>query len=217
MRKRTYDLLSSYRTIKEYVVSSGFQQEIQWQTAMDFDSITERDFLRESAWVILCTGISEKVVRKHFRNISFCFLEWESAYRIVEMKEHCIEYATTYFNNHRKIPAIADVAEKIVDTGFIKLKKMVLEAPIETLKSLNFIGEITAYHLAKNLGLPFAKDDRHLSRLSNFLGYNNAQDLCGSIAKSSGDPIQVVDIILWRFATLTRGYVDIFENLVLSN
>jgi endonuclease III len=209
------NLLECYKNIKNYVILRGFGDEIRWQEEMNFECVTETDFLRESAWVILCSGMNEGVIRKYFKNISFCFFEWESAEKIVEMKKYCIEYAMQIFKNDRKINAIANTAEKVVDIGFKEIKIMLFESPIETLQTFPFIGPITAYHLAKNLGLPFAKADRHLSRLSKCLGYSNVQNFCKELSEISEDTIQVVDIVLWRFATLRSNYINIFkENMV---
>lgn len=205
------NLLECYEKIKNYVILSGYNNEIKWQKEIQFECVTETDFLRESAWVILCSGMNERVIRKYFKNISICFFEWESAGKIVEMKTYCIEYAMCFFNNYRKINAIADTAEIVFDIGFEELKKILMKSPIDTLKTFPFIGPTTACHLAKNLGLPFAKSDRHLSRISNFFGYSSVQNFCEEISRLSGDSIQVVDIVLWRFATLRNDYINVFE------
>ncbi len=156
--------------------------------------------------------MKEEIVRRYFRDISLCFFDWESSEKIIEMKKYCIEYARNYFDNSKKLTAIVSAADKVATTGFQELKKMLLETPIDTLRTFAFIGPITAYHLAKNLGLPFAKADRHLFRLSKCLGYNDVQDFCRNISLLSGDPIQVVDIVIWRFATLRRDYINVFRN-----
>lgn len=205
-------LLRNYNFAKEHVINCGFADEIKWQEKIEFKCINETDFLRESAWVILCSGMRENIVRKHFNNISLCFFEWESADKILWMKKHCIENARKYFNNLQKMTAIVSAAEKIVDYGFEKLKDMLAESPIETLQAFPFIGPVTSYHLAKNLGLPFAKSDRHLARLSNSLGFSDVQILCENISYISGDAIPVVDIVLWRFATLRDDYINVFNN-----
>lgn len=204
-------MLDCYRQVKSFVTRCGYDKEIKWQEKVRFSDINESDFLRETAWVILCSGMKEEIIRKYFRNISFCFLEWESSEKIVDMREYCIEYARYYFNNLRKLEAIADAADKITNIGFQELKRALFEDPIETLKTFSYIGPTTAYHLAKNLGLPFAKADRHLTRLTSALGYDDVQEFCNKISILSGDSIQVVDIVLWRFATLRSDYISVFE------
>lgn len=208
--KNRLNLGKSYQKIKVFVINSGFGEELRWQEHIEFDGISESDFLRELAWVILSAGMSEKVIRKHFQDISLCFYDWESAEKIIEMEEFCREFALRYFNNHRKISAIIESARIIAERRFENLKESFKATPIDSLIQFPFIGPITAYHLAKNLGLPFAKADRHLSRLSNSAGYEDVQEFCNTIAELTGDAIQVVDLVLWRFATIQRNYIDCF-------
>lgn len=204
------NLEKAYNEVKTYVLSAGFQGEIDWQAGIDFDDITESYFLREGAWVILNSGMKESIIRKYFQELSFCFFEWESASKINESKAFCYETAINIFNNARKILAIIDMSSRICDLGFDKLKENLEKTPIEFLQTFDQIGPVTSYHLAKNLGLQIAKPDRHLVRLSNFLGFEDVQDLCSSIAKNSGDTVPVVDIVLWRFATLKNDYLNAF-------
>jgi hypothetical protein len=44
-----------------------------------------------------------------------------------------------------------------------------------------------------------AKPDRHLVHLALSLGFGSPHDLCSAIAESTGDPVQIVDLILWRY------------------
>lgn len=203
-RSKKQPLEKYYSTAKSYVIEAGYDWEIDWQESITFEDISESQFLSEAAWVVLCSGMHEKVIRNCFANVSICFLEWESSAEIVENKKYCIEYALRYFNNKRKIDAIANITEIIYQQGFENFKEIVKEAPVETLKSLPYIGPITSYHLAKNIGLSFAKADRHLARISKGFGFDCVQEFCNRISQISGDAIQVVDVVLWRFANL-RG------------
>lgn len=200
----------AYSEVKSYVLNSGFQKEIEWQENLSINEVTEPDFLREGAWVILCSGMRESIIRKYFQDLSFCFLEWECAQKIVEAKAFCYESAINIFNNSQKISAIINMSERVVCIGFQSIKEQLGRAPVEFLQTFRHIGPVTSYHLAKNLGLPIAKPDRHLVRLSAFLGFTDVQDLCSIIAEKTGDAISVVDIILWRFATLEPDYLDLF-------
>jgi hypothetical protein len=71
--------------------------------------------------------------------------------------------------------------------------------PIQKLMEFPFIGPITVWHLAKNLGLNVAKPDRHLVRISMALGFSNPMKFCNVIAQERGDPVRVVDLIIWRY------------------
>jgi len=68
------------------------------------------------------------------------------------------------------------------------------------LASLPWIGEITKYHLGKNLGtLDTAKPDRHLVRIA---GAEGAHALCARLARATGDKVATVDVVIWRAANL---------------
>jgi hypothetical protein len=71
------------------------------------------------------------------------------------------------------------------------------------LRKLPFIGPVTSYHLAKNLGIDVVKRDRHLVRLAVHLGFSSAEEMCGAFGDQVGEPISVVDIVLWRYCVLT--------------
>jgi hypothetical protein len=161
--------------------------------------------LREAAWVIFCSGFRERTLRSHFSYLSLSFCDWESAAVIAENAAECRTAALAAFNNQRKVNAVIEIAKRIVRVGFPTLKNDILRQPIEVLQTLPYIGPITVYHLAKNLGLPVAKPDRHLQRLAAALSYPDAHLLCQDIAALTGDPPQVVDLIFWRYLVETQG------------
>ena len=61
--------------------------------------------------------------------------------------------------------------------------------------------------MAKNIGIQVAKPDRHLVRMAKAAGYSDVQLFCRTISQLSGDSIPVVDIVLWRFATIEKDYL----------
>lgn len=204
--------LNFYQAAKEYVLALGYADEIAWQDSLEFASFTESDLLREASWVILCSGFREAVVRRKFDFISLCFCDWESAAVICKYAEHCEATALSQFANRRKIQAIVGTARLVERVGFKKFKQSVLASPMESLKFLPFMGDITALHLAKNLGFPAAKPDRHLERLASTLGYGGAALLCEDLSNLSGDSVRVVDSVLWRFAE-RNGYSLLLSRL----
>jgi hypothetical protein len=188
-----------YETARRFVIEEGYSGELAWQNSLTLASFTESDLLRETAWVILCSGFREAVIRRHFDFISLCFCDWESADLICQYAEHCRRTALARFANERKIQAIITTASHVQRIGFGEFKTCILNSPIEALRTLPFIGEITVFHLAKNLGFPTSKPDRHLRKLASSLGYSNTGSLCQELSQRTGDSIQVVDLILWRF------------------
>lgn len=189
--------LTLYDRAFEHIRTSSME-ELQWQQNVEFNGFTESDMLRETAWVILCSGFREKTVHKLFDYISLCFCDWESAEAIVLAQGNCVATAASAFGNLRKLQAISDVAARIHYDSFATMKASILQHPIPTLQTLPQIGPITSFHLAKNLGLDVAKADRHLVRLSDRLGFSSCSDLCDAVSQARGESIKVVDLVFWR-------------------
>jgi hypothetical protein len=196
---RRSDLLQLYEVAKKFTLEHGYAAEAEWQRSLTIDEFAERDLLCEAAWVVLCSGFREQVVRDRFDYISLCFFDWSSAEEIVCNAARCTQTALSGFRNTRKIGAIVAIAELIHAEGFDALKTRILRSPIEELRRFPFVGEVTAFHLAKNLGFAYAKPDRHLTRLVRKAQMTSAEVLCRWLAKVTGDAVPYVDLILWRY------------------
>jgi hypothetical protein len=202
MADRASRAADAYARAKQFA-EAHFPLEIEWQRGLSIESITESDFLRESAWVIFCSGFRERTIRACFDYLSLCFCDWESGAVISANAQECRAGALAAFNNTRKIDAVLKISARIACEGFVTVKRHILSRPIDELQKLPYIGPITAYHLAKNLGLPVAKPDRHLQRLATTLEYSDVHALCWEISTLTGDPPQVVDLVLWRYMAET--------------
>lgn len=210
---RSSRLVDIYLTAKDVVIEQGFAWEIDWQAGRRLDRVQESDFLRESAWTVLSAGFRESVVRRLFESISEAFLGWHSAALIHGSRAGCKQAALHVFRNERKINAILDIAAIVAECGFETIRSRIREDGISFLRTLPYIGPVTAFHLAKNLGLPVVKPDRHMQRIAKAAGLGSPHELCEMIADRVGDPIQVVDVVLWRYATLFSNYVAVFAAL----
>lgn len=203
-----------YLDIKAWLIGEGFGPEIDWQADREFGKVTESDFLREAAWVVLSSGFREAVVRRCFSRISNAFLEWRSAEEICEHRDLCEKEAFAAFGNQRKISAIGDIVGKVAVDGIARVKEEIRLYGVEYLQEFSYIGPVTAYHLAKNLGLGVVKPDRHLVRMARCSGYDSPTDMCEAVETCVGDPVSVVDVVLWRYATLNSGYENEFRRVV---
>jgi hypothetical protein len=197
--------LETFNRALEYLRSNNLLWEADWQKTRCPAQFSETDFLREAAWVILCTGFREAVVRRSFDYISLSFCDWESASAIVASASACRASALAAMRNTKKMDAILAVAGRVQSLGFARLRRRILKNPIVELQKLPFIGPVTSFHLAKNLGFQVAKPDRHLARMALRLGFNDAQELCESIGRACNETVQVVDIVLWRYAANGLG------------
>jgi hypothetical protein len=182
-----------------YMANSGRGAELQWQRQAALEEFTETDLLRETAWVILCSGFRERIVRRVFDHISLCFCDWESASAILDADPRCRMAAMASFRNPAKLGAIVTAALQVNEQGFPAFKQAVLAAPLTELQRLPYIGPVTVRHLAKNLGLNVAKPDRHLARVSLALGFDDADQFCTAVAKVIGERRNVIDLIVWRY------------------
>ncbi|WP_193181619.1 hypothetical protein [Nisaea sediminum] len=191
--------ISMFTAATDYAFGAGFEDEIEWQKNIEFHNFSESDLLRESAWVILCSGFKEQIVRSVFDYISLCFCDWESAEEIVKADPFCRISALSAFRNSAKLEAISRCAEKIYFEGFESVKRQIFLSPLSYLQEFDFIGPVTAKHLAKNLGMNIAKPDRHLFRLSECFGFRDADHLCSELARVTGEKKNVIDLIIWRY------------------
>ena len=198
---RSNKLVKFYKFAKAEVVNAGYGDEYEWQLRRNFESITEREFLEEYAWVVLNCGFREEVVRQIFPFISLAFFDFTSANRIVKHGEECIQIALFSFANRKKLQAIVDGSSLVADLGFKTFIAQVREDR-NFLQKLPFIGSVTQTHLLKNIGFSIAKNDRHLAKLSGVLGFTNAFELCSHLAADTGDSISAIDLVLWRFCAI---------------
>ncbi|NLD49668.1 MAG: hypothetical protein GX660_21175 [Clostridiaceae bacterium] len=200
-----------YFKLKREVISKGYATEIAWQEDIVLKDITEIEFLKETAWVILSSGMRESIIQRKFKDISNVFYNWESASLIISNREECMANALNLFNNERKISAILKICEQVYLQGFTEIKRYIFEQGVPYLKQFPFMGPATSLHLAKNIGLSVAKPDRHMVRMVNAVGYNSAQAMCDDIALLTGEDVAVIDLVFWRYATLNTNYLELFK------
>ncbi len=203
-------LVNRYLDAKEYVIDRGYSWEIDWQCNQCYENITETDFLRETAWVILSSGFKESIIRRTFPMISNAFKDWESSSTIFSTINMCKNKALKIFKNVKKINAICEVIQFVKNEGFDQIKKEIERNGIDYLKRLPYIGPVTGLHLLKNLGFQFIKPDRHLKRIAKSAGFNTAQDMGVAIKNAMGDSLAEIDIVLWRYSTIKNDYIKKF-------
>lgn len=201
-------ILTLYQFAKDVVLESKYREELDWQDSLDVSQISESDFLREYAWVVLCSGFKESIVRSKFEYISMCFCDWSSSKEIVEKSEVCCKCAADAIGNHKKLAAIIDTAKEITYVGFDDFIEHIKSDPVPNLQKLSFIGKVTAYHLAKNIGIDVAKPDRHLVRIAKAYDEGDVHSLCKKISDFSGDSIAMVDLILWRYSVMNPSHIS---------
>lgn len=189
-----------YFRMKAAVIDAGGWPEIRWQAKVAEAELTEQRFLRELAWVVLSSGMSAQVVDRVFPQVTEAFLQFSSASRIVRRRAWCRSKALEVFRHEGKIDAVLTASERIASEGLGPVAEALASCdPLPTLREFPYLGPATSRHLAKNLGFPVAKPDRHLLRIAEEYGYDTVDELCADISAMVGDPVPVVDVVMWRF------------------
>jgi len=141
--------------------------------------------------------MSNKVIQAKWQQLSAVFLQFRPNL-VVESSKAVRMSALMVFGNKKKIDAIIKFAQKISQEGFTSIWKRTKQNPLEYLSTFPFIGPITKYHLARNLGFEFIKPDRHLVRLAEKFGLTPFE-LCNTIHEKTNRRLGTIDVVLWRF------------------
>ncbi len=175
-------IVEFYNQAKQDIIQKGYKQEIDYVEKRYFDDVTPYNFQKEFVYVVCNSGMKNQVAEKIYKNY--------------------LENGISAINHPGKKKAI-EQAERYYDIWFEILQDLKTDdEKVEYLEVLPFIGEITKYHLARNLGIDCAKPDRHLVRIAEKYGYDDVQKMCQFISDVCGDRIGTVDIVLWRYSNL---------------
>lgn len=172
-----------YQEIRATIIAEGYGDEIEWAQNVKAPETAE-DFAGEAIWVILCSGMKEQIARK-IQDKVFPAL-------------HAGIPVANVFGHKGKAAAI-DVIWRDRESLFHTLS--ISHDKVGFCLGIPWIGEITKWHLAKNLGVDCAKPDIHLSRLAKHYRTTPAR-LCADLAAASGDRIATVDVVIWRACNL---------------
>ena len=213
------EIANEFLTIKKLAEQLGDARD--FQPVNKGTGYTESDFIREAAWVILCSGFRERIIRALFSKISICFCNWASASAVSENAGICRLTALDVFNNVQKIDSIIDMCEKLAVRGFPYYERKINNDPLEALTEFRFIGPVTSYHLAKNLGFNLGKPDRHLEVLAKRADFRDSFEMCSCISSLTEYPLSVVDGVLWRLSeqkqTLHINFVTKVKGIMLNS
>lgn len=188
---RDYPFLETihYLGLKAALVTRGYSAEITWAESLRPCSNAD-DFALEHAFVVCNSGMKAQIARPIFERVKDALLTGHSV--------------SARFGHVGKVQAINTVWSHR-EQFYSAWHAWVIDAPIDQqlawLQKLPWIGKITAYHMAKNLGVDCCKPDRHLVRLAE-LADSEPETLCHTLAAATGDRVATVDTVLWRAANL---------------
>jgi hypothetical protein len=173
-------------TAYDYMISHGYQWEIEWARSLNFKNCTAEIFFRQYMWCVISLGIKAQTTATVHNEFMRTLDPRVITCRFKRKKR---EAATTALDNYvrwfRELCCAPD--------------------PITYLKTLPMIGDKTKYLLARNIGMDFIKPDVHLERLAKKFSYETPLEMCKAIQDNIGERLGVIDIVLWRYCNLT-GY-----------
>lgn len=161
--------------------------DLQWAESLSPPACAE-DFALEAIFVICNSGMKNTVARGIFERCRSALLAGAPV--------------ASVFRHPGKSSAIEFIwrdRKRLLD------EYLVSDDKLGFCRSLPWIGDITKYHLAKNLGFDVAKPDVHLQRLADREGCS-VQSLCERLAAETGMRVATVDTLLWR--ACADGYID---------
>lgn len=176
-------LPEKYLDLKQAVIDRGYQHDIEW--AENVKQCTSSDaFFIEYVFVVCNSGMKAQIARQIFNRI------------IDAMKGRTSLWGA--FKHPGKLGAIGYMFAVRIST-FRQYRRA--KDKLEFCKSLPWIGDITKYHLVKNLGIDCIKPDRHLVRIARTFGMDPFS-MCQKLSEKLGDSLNTVDTVIWRAANL---------------
>ena len=180
------NIISFFYSAYEYVIDAGYEHEIEWCMRIKFETITIDDFFSEYVWVVLNAGMREQAARSIFR-----------------------KYMETMDTNVIRHKDKRKAIEHVLDNCRMYYDQLLRsDDKIEWFTTLPWIGPITKYHLARNLGIDTVKPDRHLIRLAERFGYETPLEMCEDVQKEVNERLGVIDVVLWRYCNLQPNYLS---------
>lgn len=186
-----------FEKAEKFLRENGFGKEIDWcDNRPTFEEMNDREVLREYAWVVFNSGMRNAVIEALWGDITKA-LRYFNIDNILKDKDDVLTDALKVFGNYKKVDAIIRFAERLAH-GSLQFRREVKADVLTSLDKLSFIGPITKYHLARNLGFEFIKPDRHLVRLAKKYS-TNPFELCNAIHEKTNRRLGTIDVVLWRF------------------
>ncbi len=172
-----------------------------WRTLPPPSQVADRDFLSEGIWAILNAGMKEALIRKKWPSIENAFLGFDAA-AIVADAEGCYERGLAIIRHPGKMGAAVEMARVVAEKSPIRnyLATLNEKELLDFLGSLPFIGKVTRFHLARNIGVDVTKPDIHLTRITAAAGYASPDALVTAMCSLNGERKGVTDFVLWYWA-----------------
>lgn len=157
----------------------GFGPSIDWSETIK-PPVDANDYAEGTIYVICNSGMANVVARVIFARCMAALSVGQPAAAV--------------FRHPGKGPAIDAIW---ADRQRLFADYQAADDKVAQLRSLPWIGDITALHLAKNFGANTAKPDVHMERLARRDRTTTAK-LCARLSRQTGYRIATIDTVLWR-------------------
>lgn len=158
------------------------------------EDITPEKFWSEYIWCVYTSGFRARTVTTKFPSLMNAIGPWNWTQPNPWVRKRILKVLA----NERKCDAILKCRTYMLNMGWDSFRIEYCQSP-ETFRQLPFVGGVTCYHIARNLGIDAVKEDVHLIRLANYFGFGCATSMCHYLSGLSAERIGVVDYILWTY------------------
>lgn len=163
-------------------------------------TVTDTFFLRNLAATVLGTGLSGKVMERLWPRLGAAFRDWDPE-AIAADPEGARLAAMAVLRHPGKVGAVVDAALRLsAEPGVgARLAVMTPREALAYLQGFKFIGKISSYWLARELGFDVQHPDRLTEGIAAAFGMD-ANTLCSEIAAECGEREGTVDLVLYFWA-----------------
>ena len=170
--------------------------DINARTFLDFDKLSTTDFLEKYCWVVFASGFRNKIVKAKFPAITVVFknFDLDALADLEPIKEDALP-----IQNKLKADNFLKGCKMISREGFDGFKSRLRAGGMDVLKELPWIGDVTKYHLAMNIGLQdTAKPDVWLKSCAEACS-TIVDELVVYLADEYDMEKRMVDFVLWDY------------------
>jgi len=195
--------LEEYYAHAHRMCEDKYSKMLDYYRRLKLDHVTPETFWWEYVWCVYASGFNAKVLTKLFPDLQDALGMWY----LLSMEDRWYHVAPL-FSNVRKYNACRKTAQLLASYDSWDLFKQDHLQNTESMRKLAYIGSITCYHLARNLGMDAVKPDLHLVRLADHFGWPDPETMCHYLSGLYEERLGVVDLILW-IAASTWGTLEI--------
>ena len=170
------------------------------------EEVNKHYFMTQYTHVVYCSGFRWEIVDRKWLDIIKVYYYFDLDL-MVENTNEIRDKAKEIIGHKRKIEAILSTAKWLRRLSEEQFRRFLLDGGknVDLFKRLDYIGDITKYHLAFCLGVDVSKPDVHIARFANHFN-RDPLTVCKELSEETGHPIRIVDAILWRAAE--RGVLN---------